>query len=108
MIVGVDELVFALPVAEAFQRQVGDDLVGIHVGRGAGAALDEVGDELVDHLAGDQPVTGADDGIGDPRIEDPEVAVGQRRRLLDVAEGLDEIRLGRHRDAGNMEILLAA
>jgi hypothetical protein len=42
------------------------------------------------------------------RIEHAEIAVGQRRRLLDVAEGLDEIRLGRHRDAGDVEVLLAA
>ena len=108
MIVGVDELVFAFLVAEAFQRQVGDHLVGVHVGRSTGAALDEIGHELVNHLAGDQAVAGADDRLGDLRIEHAEIAVGQRRRLLDVAEGLDEIRLGRHWNAGDVEVLLAA
>jgi hypothetical protein len=108
MVIRVDVLVLTLPVAEALQRQVGNHLVGVHVGRGTGTALDEIGDELVTHLAGDQPVAGADDGIGDPRIEHAEIAVGQRRRLLDVAESLDEIGLGRHRDAGDVEILLAA
>jgi hypothetical protein len=46
--------------------------------------------------------------VGDARVEHPEIAVGQRRRLLDVAESLDKIRLGRHRDAGNVETILAA
>ena len=49
-----------------------------------------------------------DDRVGDLRVEHAEVAVGQRRGLLDVAERLDEVRLRRHRDAGDVEVLLAA
>ena len=108
VIVGVDVLVLALPVAQRLQREIGDHLVGVHVGRRSGAALDEIGDELLAHLAGDQPVAGAGDRIGDLRVEHAEIAVRQRGGLLHVAEGLDEIRLQRHRDAGDVEVLLAA
>ncbi|TLD45591.1 MAG: hypothetical protein FAZ92_02127 [Accumulibacter sp.] len=108
VIIRIEILILALAMPEALQRQIGDDLVGIHVGRGTGTALDEVGDELIAQFAGDQAVTGAGNGIGETRIEHAEVAVGQRCRLLDIAESLDEIRLGRHRDAGNVEVLLAA
>ena len=93
VVVRVDVLVLALLVAERLQREVGDHLVGVHVGRRAGAALDEVGDELVAHLAGDQPVAGGGDRVGDLGVEHAEVAVRQRGGLLHVAEGLDEVRL---------------
>ena len=59
VIVRVDVLVLAFLVAERFEREVGDHLVRVHVGRGARAALDEVGHELVAHLAGDQPIARA-------------------------------------------------
>ena len=37
--------------AEQLVRAVGDDLVGVHVGRGAGAGLEDVDHELVVELA---------------------------------------------------------
>ena len=108
VVVGVDVLVLALLVAERFEGEVRDHLVRVHVGRSARAALDEVGDELVAHLAGDQLVAGAGDRVGDLRVENAQVAVRERRRLLHVTERLDEVRLQRHRDAGDVEVLLAA
>src|SRR5262249_52373523 len=75
--------------------------------RGARAALDEVGHELVTHLARDEPVTGAGDRVGDLGIEHLEVAVRQCGGLLHVAERLDEVRLQRHRDAGDVEVVAA-
>ncbi len=41
------------------------------------------------------------------RVEHAQVAVRKRCRLLHVAERLDEVRLQRHRDAGDVEVLLA-
>ena len=108
MVVRVDVLVLAFLVSEAFQRDIGDHLVRVHVGRGAGAALDEVGDELVAQFAGDQPVARRRDRIGDLWIEHAEVAIGERGGLLGVPECLDEVGLRRHRDAGDVEVLLAA
>ena len=46
VLVGMQEVIVALGAAEQLQRAVGDHLVGIHVGRGAGAALDDVDHEL--------------------------------------------------------------
>ncbi len=108
MVVGIDELILALLVAERFQRKVRDHLVRVHVGRRAGAALDEVGDELVAHLAGDQAIAGAGNRVGNLRVEHAEVPVRQRCGFLHVAESLDEVRLQRHRNAGDVEVLLAA
>ena len=108
VVVRVDVLVVALRVPEQLERDVGDHLVGVHVGRGARAALDEVGHELVEQVARDQPVARRDDRVRDPRVDDAEIAVGHRRGLLHVAEGLHEAGLGRHRDARDVEVLLAA
>ena len=79
MVVGIDELVLALFVAQLLQRKIGDHLVGVHVGRSASAALDEVGDELVAHLTGDQAVTSGGNGIGDAASSTP------RSRLANAA-----------------------
>ncbi len=108
VIVRVDELVLAFLMAETLERQVGDHLVRVHVGRRSGAALDEIGDELVAHLAGDQPVARAGDGVGNLRVEHAEVAIRERRGLFHVAERLDEVGLQRHRDARDVEVLLPA
>jgi hypothetical protein len=106
MIVRVDVLVLALLVPEPFERKVGDHLVRVHVGRRAGAALDEIGDELVAHLARDQPIAGGHDGLADPGVENAEIAVGHRRGFLHVPERLHELGFQRHRDAGDVEVFL--
>ena len=54
----VDHVVAAPLVAEPLQRRVGDDLVGVHVGAGAGAALHDVDAELVVQLAAPHPLAG--------------------------------------------------
>ena len=93
---------------EGFEREVGDDLVGVHVGGGAGTALDKVGDELIRELARDDAVARRDDRIGDPGFKHAEFPVRHRRRFLDVAERAHEIGLPGHRYAGNAEVFLAA
>ncbi len=107
VVVGIDVLVLALLVAETLEGEIGDHLVGVHVGRGAGATLDEVRHELVEQVARDQPVARADDRVGDPGIEHAQVPVGHGGGLLHVAEGLDEIRLPGHRHARDVEVLQA-
>ena len=53
MVVGIDVLVLAFLVAQNFEREIGDHLVGVHVGRRARTTLNEVRHELVEHLARD-------------------------------------------------------
>ncbi|RMS05731.1 hypothetical protein ALP75_200843 [Pseudomonas syringae pv. actinidiae] len=55
VVVGVQVFVFALLETHGFQCDVGDDFVGIHVGRSASAALNHVDHELVMEVAADQP-----------------------------------------------------
>ena len=75
VVVRVEILVFAFAVAEQFERAVGDDLVGVHVRRGARAALDHVHGKLFVQLAGDDFVARGRDGVRALRIEHAEFGV---------------------------------
>jgi hypothetical protein len=91
-------------VPEDLQCAVGDHLVDVHVGRGAGAALDHVNDELVVQLPGGDLVTGLRDRVALVLAEHPEFGVGQCRGLLDVRERVDETREVAQRDSGDREV----
>ena len=65
VVVRVAERVLAAGAAQQLQGAVGDHLVGVHVGRGAGAALHHVDDEVAVPVAVDDLLAGAVDGIGD-------------------------------------------
>ena len=108
VIVRAHVLILALLVPHRFERDVRDDLVHVHVGRGARPALDHVRGKLVEKLPGDQPVARAHDRGRDLRVEHAEIAVRHRRRFLHIPESLDEVRLLRNRDAGDFEVLDAA
>ena len=58
------ERVVALLAPGELERDVGDDLVRVHVGRGAGATLDDADDELVVVLAVDDELRGPVDEVG--------------------------------------------
>jgi len=107
MVVRIDVLVFALFVSQTLECKICDHLVGVHVDRGACAALYEVGHELVEHLARNQPVTRAHDCAGNLRIEYSEVTVRHSGCFLHVAECLDEIRLPGHRHVADVKVFLA-
>ena len=107
MVVGIDVLILAFLVTQTLQGEIGDHLVGIHIGRGARAALNEVGDELIEHLARDQPITRSDDRVGDLSVEHTEIPVRHRGGFLDVAERLDEIGFPRNRHARDVKVFLA-
>ena len=71
VVVRVAVLVLALRVAQQLERAVGDHLVGVHVGRGAGAALDHVDDELLVQLAVDDLLARLARCRGDSRLNRP-------------------------------------
>ncbi|KAI1693228.1 hypothetical protein DdX_20780 [Ditylenchus destructor] len=105
VVVGVEHVVARLLVAQLFQREVADDLVGIHVGRGACAALDHVDHELVEQLALDDVVAGQDDGRGAVAVDGAEVGVGAGGGLLHVGQRAHQVGHGRDAGAGDGEVL---
>ena len=104
MVVGVDNAVIALDAAQQFNGPVGNDLVGVHIGRRARAALDGVHNELVVELAADDLVTGGDDGLGLFLIQGSGVAVGHGGGLFDLGQADNQQLV--HGVAGDGKILL--
>ena len=68
----VEELVVALGAPRELEADVGEHLVGVHVGRGAGAALVPVDLELVAVLA-------REDRLGRP-LDELQLVLGAGRR----------------------------
>ena len=104
VLVRMQVLVLAALVAEQLQRAIGDDLVGIHVGGGAGAALNHVDDELVVQFSVADFLAGGDDGIGARLIEQSEFPIAQRRGLLHAGECVDQVGIDGDRRARNRKI----
>ncbi len=101
----VKVLVFALGVTVELQPDVGDDLVGVHVGRCACTALHHADDELVVEAAVDDELAGAVDEVDLVRVEHADLEVGTCGRLLDARERDDEIGVDRDRPLGDLEVL---
>ena len=77
--------------AHELDGPVGDDLVGVHVAGGAAAGLEDIDGEMAvkgarRHLAGRQ-----DDGLGNCRRQQPQVAIDSGRRQLDLPQGADHL-----------------
>mmetsp|Transcript_101769 Transcript_101769/g.265432 ORF Transcript_101769/g.265432 Transcript_101769/m.265432 type:complete len:537 (-) Transcript_101769:17-1627(-) len=103
VVVWAAELVLALLLAEVLQGAVGDDLVGVHVGGGAGSTLHHVDQEVLAHqlplvLAQssavwvDELVAGVADGVGHFLLQVAQLVVGLGAGLLHLREGDDELR----------------
>jgi hypothetical protein len=93
VVVGVQPGVVALGVAKDFQGAVGDDLVGVHVRRRSGAALDDVHHELVAEFAGQDVLAGLFDGVGAFGVQESEFAVGAGRGKLDGCQATDQVHV---------------
>ena len=103
-----DARVAAGRLAEDLQGAVGQHLVDVHVGAGAGAALQAVDDDLRGEPAVGQLAAGALDGVGLGLVAGPraERAVGARAGELHRAEGTGQLAV--HRLAGEREVLEGA
>jgi len=106
VVVGVDRLLAADDAAETLDGQVGDDLVGVHVGLGARAGLPHDEREIVETLERGDLGGGGGDGRAELGVELTELHIGEGGRLLDQAESADERR--RHELAADAEILQRA
>ena len=103
--VGVNPGVLALAEPEELERTVGDDLVGVHVRRGAGAALDDVDDELVQQAALFDVLAGLPDGVLLHRVDQAQIEVGQYCGVFDLRECRDEQWIRGDLRAGDREVL---
>ncbi|MCY1516522.1 hypothetical protein D9M68_511560 [compost metagenome] len=108
VVVRVQVLVLTLLLAHGLEGDVGDHLVGVHVGGGAGATLDHVHHELVVEVATDQAGAGLADGGVLVGIEVAELLVGIGGGLLDHGQGDDQLRVVRQRHAGQAEVVYRA
>ncbi len=108
IVVRVQVLVLTLLVAHGLQRDVGDDFVGVHVGRSTSTALDHVHHELLVVVALDQSCAGcADRGVlGIAQV--PQLTVGVSSCLLDHRQADYQFRVVRQRNAGEVEVVGSA
>ena len=105
LVVRVQRVVAAFLEAHVLERAVGDHLVGVHVGRGTGAALDHVDDELIVQRAANDLVAGDDDRAGSLAVDHAELGVGLRRGLLHVGESPHEVGDVADRLSADREVL---
>ena len=105
VIVGMAEPVLALGVPHKFEGAVGDDLVGVHVDRCAGPALNDIDHELIVQVAIAHLAAGGHDGLRDVRVEQAQFEVGQGRSLLDARQSLDVQGIVGNRNARDLKIL---
>ena len=105
MVVGGAELVLALLVPHEFQGAVGDDLVGVHVHRGAGAALHHIYRELVPQFTGHNFLAGRHNGIGNFGVQHAQLRVGGRRGHFYIGHGNDVLRIVAHPRVGNFIVV---
>ena len=108
VVVGRAVLVLAAAMAHDLERAVGDHLVGVHVRRGAGAALDHVhGEELVKLAVADLAAR-LGDGLVELVGEQPQLMVGDGGTQLDDGQPLDETGIVAQAELADGEILQTA
>ena len=90
LIVGMDRRFRTQLGAELFVGAIGDHLVDVHVGLGAGAGLPDDERKLIVEFAVDDLLRGCHDRFGASRVERPELKVGLRRRQLDDGQRRDQ------------------
>jgi hypothetical protein len=108
VIVGMAVGVVAPLVSHELQSPIGDDLVGIHVGRGTGAALDHVHHEVALPVAVDDLLSSPVDGIRDSLVQQSQLPVGPGRRLFDHRQAADQVRKMGDTDPGDGEVFHGA
>ena len=106
VIVGMDRRFRAEFLAELLVGAVGDHLVDVHVGLGAGAGLPDKKREMIVELAVDDLLRGLHDRLAAPAVERSKLEIGFRRRALDDGERSD--KRARHALLADAEIAARA
>lgn len=86
---GVDMIIGMHVTAEPLGGERGQDLVGVHVGRGAGPGLEDIDGEVLVPVPARDLLGGVLDRRGDVLVEHPQLGVHLRRGTLDARERLD-------------------
>ena len=92
----MDPGVVAERPAQDFDGAVGNDLIGVHVKADAGAGLKNVNHKFFVPLTGRNLIGGLNDGAGDFRIDQSQIAIGRRRSFLHHAKGRNQRRVSAH------------
>ena len=104
MIIWMHDGVIPLLASQDLNGPVGDDLIGIHVGRGSRAALDGIHDKLVVKLTGDNLVTCLKDGLPDVLIQHIGRHIRHGSGFFDLCQVVDEYRV--KGPSGDVKIVL--
>ena len=105
VVVGMAISIGPLGMPHDLQRQIGDDLVGIHVRGRPRPALDAVHRELVEHVSGQDTITGGANGDADIPGQYLQFHIGQGTGFFDAGQGPDHFRKLGKRRSGDMEIV---
>ncbi|MNI39529.1 hypothetical protein D3C73_937130 [compost metagenome] len=108
MVVGVDDIIGSGRQAQAQKRQVGDDLIGGHVGRSARAALADIEIEGRVVRPRDEFIASADDGARNFRRQAFGLAMRQGGGLLHLSQGHDQLRQIRDPCLAEVEVRASA
>ena len=101
----VQVLVLAAGVTQVLQRAVGDDLVGVHVRRGARAALDHVDDELLVQRALPDLLAAAMIASALSASSAPMSRLAMAAACFTAASAPMKIRVDRQSDPGDREVV---
>ncbi len=106
VVVRMHQTLLAAAAAENFRRTVGEHLVHVHVGLGAGAGLPDHQGKFVVMLSGDDLVRCLDNGVAFLCVEQAEFDVHHRGGALHQRQRADQFH--RHALARNSEVVKAA
>ena len=108
MVVRGAVLILALVMAQDLEGAVRNDLVGIHVHRGAGATLHHVHGELVVEFAIDNLLTGLDDGVRDGAVEHAQFGIGLGGGHFHIGDRDDVLGIVVHPRRGDLVVVECA
>ncbi len=92
MVERVEDVVAAFLITQLFQRQVGDHLVGIHVGRSARAALDHIHHEFAVVAAGNDQIASLGNGLSQARLQQAQPG-WPGGGFFDISQRVDQARI---------------
>ena len=101
----MNEVVSTLLVTHDFQSAVGDDFVGVHIGRRPGPALDSAHNKLVMQSPSRDFFTRSVNCLRDVGVQIAQVAVRSSSSLFHPRERCNQVGVIRNSSPGNRKVL---